>query len=284
MSVLNTILRHHAARKGCLLVGQTYFYDEPRNFTKLVDGIFICRGFYSSFQAPQGGLSLNFGVHNTKIIQPGPVIDFLIANQNVRDYYQIDWNKAKRKLKNLKIKVATPNEEYKITGLSEKSCKEQMFLLNRQGNDALGVKPQFMIILLSIGVVLNYSADFPCINVGKSNKRTYFPLEICSLLSLQRYTKALSIHQRSSMVEKSRLRPQEMVKILTDTFASNNYISDPIMHSCGLSINNHFTQVEGRVLSTPRLRFRDGKDIIPQNGTWSCKNKFFEPARIKHWL
>jgi len=28
------------------------------------------------------------------IIQPGPVVDFLIANQNVRDPFSLDWAKV----------------------------------------------------------------------------------------------------------------------------------------------------------------------------------------------
>ena len=28
------------------------------------------------------------------IVQPGPVVDFLIANQNVRDPYHLDWAKV----------------------------------------------------------------------------------------------------------------------------------------------------------------------------------------------
>lgn len=86
------------------------------------------------------------------IIQPGPVVDFLIANQNVRDPFSLDWAKvimffniclfaylifnyphlilysteqAKRTLKNLRIKASPSNQEYKITGLSELPCKEQ---------------------------------------------------------------------------------------------------------------------------------------------------------------
>ncbi|KAF9624645.1 hypothetical protein IFM89_012691 [Coptis chinensis] len=53
------------------------------------------------------------------IVQPGPIVDFLIANQNVRDPYQIDWAKAKRTLKNLRIKASPSNMENKITGLKK---------------------------------------------------------------------------------------------------------------------------------------------------------------------
>ena len=91
----------------------------------------------------------------TMIIQPGPVVDFLIANQNVRDPFSIDWAKvifmhqlilllsfrtsirlklwicllqAKRVLKNLRIKTTTSNQEFKITGLSEKPCRDQTYV------------------------------------------------------------------------------------------------------------------------------------------------------------
>ncbi|KAJ0956862.1 putative post-transcriptional gene silencing PAZ-Argonaute family protein [Helianthus annuus] len=57
---------------------------------------------------------------------PGPVVDFLINNQNVKDPYSIDWAKAKRTLKNLRVKASPTNTEYKITGLSEKPFNEQL--------------------------------------------------------------------------------------------------------------------------------------------------------------
>ena len=84
-------------------------------------GVLGCRGFHSSFRAAQDGLSLNIGtsftgsslflkfyfcvffffhsflaldVSTTMIIQPGPVVDFLIANQGVNDPFSLDWAKV----------------------------------------------------------------------------------------------------------------------------------------------------------------------------------------------
>ena len=34
---------------------------------------------------------------------------------------------------------------------------------------------------------------------------------------------------------------------------SNNYEADSLLRSCGISISTQFTQVEGRVLSAPRV-------------------------------
>lgn len=79
-------------------------------------------------------------------------------------------------------------------------------------------------------------------------------------------------------MEKSRQKPQERMRVLSDvgvfhmkltgliyTYVSdffmgfwqalkiNNYDAEPMLRSCGVSINSNFTQVEGRVLSAPRV-------------------------------
>uniref|UniRef100_A0A2P2LBH9 PAZ domain-containing protein n=2 Tax=Rhizophora mucronata TaxID=61149 RepID=A0A2P2LBH9_RHIMU len=220
--VLDIILRQHAAKQGCLLVRQSFFRNDPRNYVDLGGGVLGCGGFHSSFRATQNGLSLNMDGSTTTIIQPGPLVDFLIANQNVLDPFQLDWAKAKRTLKNLRIEVSPTNQEYRITGLSEDPCKEQLFSLKTRGaKDENGDVESFEITVYDYfvnhrGINLRYSGDLPCINVGKPKRPTYIPVELCSLVPLQRYTKALSIFQRSQLVEKSRQKPQEKMRILTD--------------------------------------------------------------------
>ncbi|CAK9165711.1 unnamed protein product [Ilex paraguariensis] len=290
LRVLDIILRQHAARQGCLLVRQSFFHNDPRNFADVGGGVLGCRGFHSSFRTAQGGLSLNIDVSTTMIIQPGPVVDFLIANQNVKDPFSVDWAKAKRTLKNLRVKTSPSNTEYKITGLSERPCREQMFSLKQKGGKDDNGDAQAMEVTVYDYFVnyrhieLRYSADLPCINVGKPKRPTYIPLELCSLVSLQRYTKALSTFQRASLVEKSRQKPQERMRVLTDALKINNYEAEPMLRSCGISINNSFTQVEGRVLSAPRLKVGNGEDFFPRNGRWNFNNKkLVEPTKIERW-
>ncbi|XP_048495997.1 protein argonaute 4 [Beta vulgaris subsp. vulgaris] len=288
--VLDIVLRQHAAKQGCLLVRQSFFHDDDRNFTELGGGILGCRGFHSSFRATQNGLSLNMDVTLTTIVQPGPLVDFLINNQNAGDPYHIDWAKAKRTLKNLRIKVAPANTEWRICGLSEETCKRQRFSLRRRSSERDG--DEFQEIELTVydyfvnqrKIRLQYSGDLPCINVGKPKRPTYIPIELCSLLPLQRYTKALTVHQRSSLVEKSRQKPQEKTRILTDAIRRSNYAAEPILRTCGISINSDFMQVDGRVLAAPKLSFKDG-DEFPRNGRWNVnRKKFKEPITIKNWV
>ncbi|KAM0878493.1 hypothetical protein ACQ4PT_034823 [Festuca glaucescens] len=256
LRVLDIILRQHSAKQGCLLVRQSSFHNNPASFVDLGGGVMGCRGFHSSFRGTQSGLSLNVDVSTTMIVKPGPVIDFLLANQKVDHPDRIDWQKAKRALKNLRIKAAPGNSEFKVVGLSDRKCNEQTFpWRQRNGNNGDTNTVEITVsdyFLRHKGIELRYSGNFPCIHAGRSKRPTYFPVELCTLVPLQRYTKALSTLQRSSLVEKSRQKPQERMSTLNDALKRSNYDSDPMLMACGISIAPKFTQIEGRVLQAPK--------------------------------
>ncbi|XP_027152630.1 protein argonaute 4A-like [Coffea eugenioides] len=290
LKVLDTILRQHAAKQEYLVLRQSYFSNDSKNFMDLGGGVFGCRGFSSRFQDLQGGLYLNFDVTTTTIVQPGPVINFLISHQNVSDPFKVDWLQAKRTLKNLRIKVAHNNREWRITGLSEKSCKQEKFWCKLDGgsNQVALLQQKEMTVYdyftKVLGISLTYSADLPCIDAGKPCRPTYFPVELCSLVSLQHYKKALTNHQRRMRVSKSSIQPEELYLVLTNELRHCNYNADPLLLSCGLSISNSYTQVEGRVLSAPRLKVGNNEDLIPRNASWSFKDKkLVEPKRVQCW-
>uniref|UniRef100_A0A0D9UZK6 Piwi domain-containing protein n=1 Tax=Leersia perrieri TaxID=77586 RepID=A0A0D9UZK6_9ORYZ len=286
--VIDIILRQHSAKQGCLLVRQSFFHNNPSNFVDLGGGVMGCRGFHSSFRATQSGLSLNIDVSTTMIVKPGPVIDFLLANQKVDHPNKIDWAKAKRSLKNLRIRTSPANTEYKIVGLSERNCNDQLFTLkqrNGDNGDHEGVEVTvYDYFVRNRGIELRYSGDYPCINVGKPKRPTYFPIELCSLVPLQRYTKALSTLQRSSLVEKSRQKPEERMNVLSDVLKRSNYDTEPMLNSCGISIARNFTQVAGRVLQPPKLKAGNGEDLFARNGRWNFNNKrLIKASSIEKW-
>ncbi|CAI9296607.1 unnamed protein product [Lactuca saligna] len=170
--------------RGCLPVRQCYFQNDSRNFISIGGGVVGCKGFHSSFRATRYGLSLNMDVSTTMIIKSGKVMDFLFENQNVRSLREIDWIKAKRILKNLRVKTLPSNLEYKIIGLSEKTCREQRFSL-KQKNQRDGYSPSEAIDITMFQyyanyrqIHLEYSIDCPCLDVGKPKKLVYIPLEI----------------------------------------------------------------------------------------------------------
>ncbi|KAK1664259.1 hypothetical protein QYE76_052418 [Lolium multiflorum] len=203
--VLDIILRQHSARQGCLLVKQSFFRGEFGSID-LGGGVRGWRGFHSSFRPTQNGLSLNVDLSTTMVVKPGPVIDFLLSNQNIEDPYRIDWVKAKRALNKLWISTVHTKMELKIVGLSEKNCNEQTFPLKRDGNGTVDITV-YDYFMDRWSMRLEKSARLRCLNVGKADRPTYLPLEVCQLVPLQRYKKSLSTMQRSKLVEGSRQKP-----------------------------------------------------------------------------
>ncbi|KAK1295823.1 Protein argonaute 16 [Acorus calamus] len=275
LRVLDIILRQQQARRGCLLVRQSFFKDDDRNYTDLGGGVTGCRGFHSSFRTTQGGLSLNMDVSTTMIYSPGPVEKFLLANQNVRDVSQIDWVKAKRMLKNMRIKTLHNNMEFKIIGLSELPCNQQRFSLKSKNGDEEGQAAEITVydyFMRTKGVPLKWSGYVPCLDVGKPKRPNYLPIE------------ALSNMQRSSLVEKSRQKPQERIRVVTDAVKSNRYDDDPLLAACGIKIEMQLTSVDGRVLNAPTLKVGNQEDCIPRNGRWNFNNKrLWAPTQIDRW-
>ncbi|CAN1220059.1 Protein argonaute 16 [Linum perenne] len=287
--VLDIILRQQAASRGCLLVRQSFFHDDSRNYTDVGQGVSGLRGFHSSFRTTQGGFSLNMDVSTTMVVTPGPVVDFLLTNQGVREPQHIDWDKARRMLRNLRIKATHNNREFKIIGLSENSCNRQLFSMKVRNSGGPSGEPEQVELTVTeyykqLGIQLRYSGNFPCLNVGKPKRPTYLPLELCSLISLQRYTKSLSTMQRASLVEKSRQKPQDRMRTLTDAMSKYRYDEDPLLAECGISIAKVLTPINGRVLETPKLKVGNDMDCIPNNGRWNFNNKLLLRAvSIEKW-
>ncbi|KAL3652628.1 hypothetical protein CASFOL_002309 [Castilleja foliolosa] len=168
LRVLDIILRQQAANRGCLLVRQSFFHDDSRTFTDVGGGVTGVRGFHSSFRPTLGGLSLNMDVSTTMILKPGPIVDFLLVNQNVKEVRNIDWVKAKKMLKNMRIKAMHSNREFKIIGLSEKPCNQQFFSMKVKSD--VSARDDVETMELSVydyfvkhrNIVIKSSAYMPC--------------------------------------------------------------------------------------------------------------------------
>ncbi|XP_011626455.1 protein argonaute 4A isoform X2 [Amborella trichopoda] len=256
LRVLDIILRQHAAKQGCLLVRQSFFHNDPRNIRDLGGGVSACSGFHSSFRPTQNGLSLNMDVSTTIILKPGDLVEFLLENQKLNHPRDIDWKKARRVLKNFRISTRHTNQEFKIMGFSEKICEEQLFPLRvKNGDSPTGNGSPQEIKEITVyeyfvnhrNIALKYSGKCPCIDVGRRKRPTYIPVELCVLLPLQRYTKALTTIQRANLVEKSRQKPRERMAILSE------------------------------------MIFGKGEVLVPQNGRWNVK-QLYEPVRVERWV
>ncbi|PHT86167.1 hypothetical protein T459_08273 [Capsicum annuum] len=162
---LDTILQHCNAKRNCIMLRQSYFPNEIKNFMDLTGGILGCRGYHSSFQSVQGGLFLNLDTSTTTVIQPGPLVNFLMANQNVETPFKIDWAKVASAF-NISLGFA-----------------ETVFLLRLKGSDNQSDNVQTVEITVyeyfvkKRGIELRYSSNLPCINVGSHREPKFIPVE-----------------------------------------------------------------------------------------------------------
>ncbi|KAK4784213.1 hypothetical protein SAY86_018581 [Trapa natans] len=290
LRVLDVLLRQQAANRGCLVVRQSFFHNNSTNIVDVGGGVNCVRGFFSSFRPTQGGLSLNMDVSTTLILNPGPVIDFLMTNQNVKEARYIDWEKAKKMLKNMRVNATHRNMEFKIIGLSDKPCNQQYFQMKPRNCNSV-INAQTVDITVSeyfseyCGIKLTFSSFFPCLDVGKPKRPIYLPIELCSLVPLHRYTKTISPMQRVSLIERSRQKPPERMQVIEDALKNCCYGADPVFVDCGISIDDKFTPVEGRVLESPKLKVGNNNDCIPHNGRWNFNQKtFLKPIDIDRWV
>ncbi|KAJ0984406.1 hypothetical protein J5N97_002762 [Dioscorea zingiberensis] len=285
--VLDIILRQEQANRGCLLVRQSFFNAVDMKCTDLGGGVSGCQGFHSSFRTTQAGLSLNMDVSTTMIMTPGPVIDFLLANQNVREPQRIDWIKAKRMLRNMRVKARHNNMEFKIIGLSEMPCNQQLFTMKARGCGVDGETVEMTVkdyFANHHKIELTWSAHVCCLDVGKPKRAVYLPIELCTLVPLQRYTKALSGPQRNSLVASSRQKPLQRLDTLVKAVKKNKYNQVQMLASCGISIIDQPVKLDGRVLTAPKLKVGNMEDCIPSNGRWNFnKKRFWDPVHIDNW-
>ncbi|CAH8383291.1 unnamed protein product [Eruca vesicaria subsp. sativa] len=272
---MDAILRQNAATRNCLLVRQSFF--DTKYLLDHFEGVQPCRGFHSSFRPTQNGLSLNMDVSTTLLVRAVPVINFLVENQRVNRPSLIDWKKQ---------------------------------------NQANGVDKKVEVTVYNyftklLRIELRDSGDLRCINVGKLTRPTYIPIELCELLPLQRYTKALTSSQRSKMVTASEQNPRDKLNMLNEvrslqffvyalifllililTFKFHlqalqgiKYNDDPMLKECGVRISSNFTEVEGRILAAPKLlKAGNGLNLFPKDGRWNFRGKeFAEPATFPSW-
>lgn len=290
LRVLDIILRQHASRKGYLLVRQSFFHWSFAPLVQLGGGVTGCRGYHISFRPTQRGLSLNMDVSTTMLIKAGPVIDILLENQGVENPWRINWSKAKQFLKGLRIKTVHTHMEFKIAGLSDKLCKEQLFPMKVKAEGNRENEPPQVVEVTVLHYFVNtkrtpleYSGDLPCLDVGRKKRPNYLPIELCEILPGQRYTKSLSPAQRTALVEQSRQKPDERMQVLHKAMQVNDYNSDPLLRACNINVDRKLVALEGRVLEPPMLKF--GKiEEAPKNGRWNFNNKtMIRAVKIDEW-
>nr|BAV72135.1 argonaute protein 4B [Marchantia polymorpha] len=290
LRVLDIMLREHATKKAYILQRDCYFSPIFGPGADLQDGVEAWKGYHASFRTTQSGLSLNFDTATTIVIKETQVQLFMeeYCKKSIRQFRDEDFTKCKRILKGISV-MTYLNQSHKIIGFSPEPCSKQMFALRRRdesGNmldtEDISVADYFTRVK---GINLK-SPHLPALDVGRTKKPMYFPIELCTIVPGQRYKKLLNTFQRQGMIRQCKVDPEERVKKINSMMWKNEYNRDELLEAFNVVIDNKMTRFKGRVLEAPQLQFGNRVKEIPRNGRWNfnVERQMNQPAQTTRWI
>ncbi|KAL7138768.1 hypothetical protein ABFS83_09G005000 [Erythranthe nasuta] len=289
LQVLDIVLRELPTSRYSP-VGRSFYSPDLGKRQPLGEGLESWRGFYQSIRPTQMGLSLNIDMSSTAFIEPLPVIDFVtqLLNRDVsaRPLSDADRVKIKKALRGVKVEVThrgNMRRKYRISGLTSQATRELTFPVDERGT----MKSVVEYFQETYGFVIQHT-QWPCLQVGNTQRPNYLPMEVCKIVEGQRYSKRLNERQITALLKVTCQRPQERELDILQTVHHNAYAEDPYAKEFGIKISEKLAQVEARVLPPPWLKYHDSgreKDCLPQVGQWNMMNKrMVNGGTVNSWI
>uniref|UniRef100_A0A453H2L0 Piwi domain-containing protein n=1 Tax=Aegilops tauschii subsp. strangulata TaxID=200361 RepID=A0A453H2L0_AEGTS len=268
-------------------ISRSFFSQSFEHGGAIGNGVECWRGYYQSLRPTQMGLSLNIDISATAFYKAQAVMDFAVEYLNIRDASRplIDQDriKLKKALRGIRVEATHRTDKtirYKITSLSSAPLKELMF-------DQDGVR---VSVVQYFKKQYNYSLKYinwPCLQAGSDSRPLYLPMEVCSIVGGQRYSRKLNERQVSSILKMACERPAQRESSVLEVVNRNNYGNDDYSKEFGMKVMNQLALVDARVLPSPRLKYHDsGREKVcnPSVGQWNMINKrMVNGGSINHW-
>ncbi|XP_051123285.1 protein argonaute 1 [Andrographis paniculata] len=289
LQVLDIVLRELPTTRYSP-VGRSFYSPDLGRRQPLGEGLESWRGFYQSIRPTQMGLSLNIDMSSTAFIEPLPVIEFVtqLLNRDVsaRPLSDADRVKIKKALRGVKVEVThrgNMRRKYRICGLTSQATRELTFPVDEHGT----MKSVVEYFRETYGFVIQHT-QWPCLQVGNTQRPNYLPMEVCKIVEGQRYSKRLNERQITQLLKVTCQRPQERENDILQTVRHNAYAQDPYAQEFGIKISERLAQVEARVLPAPWLKYHDSgreRDCLPQVGQWNMMNKrMVNGGTVSNWI
>ncbi|KAK3675877.1 hypothetical protein LTR78_004069 [Recurvomyces mirabilis] len=279
----------------------------------LSNGLEALRGYYSSVRPAVGRLLLNLNVTSGAFYKPMP-LQTLINEYGSRSHER---NEAFIRMLKVKAVYCKDGQQQPfmtktktIVGYAKDTATSRG--VRRFGNsqevrfgfvDRTQANPQprqttvFEYFRSHHGITLQ-QPKLPVLNVGTRTDPQYLPVELCTVLPGQPYTRLLSGDQTSEMLKFAARFPNLNAMSIAGTAESpGNGVrlfrlrnlpnaADPQNTSVqpwGMRTGVDMLTVPGRVLPNPQIKYAT-KQESPRSGSWNCaEQKFFKPGRWDKW-
>ncbi|KAJ8426313.1 hypothetical protein Cgig2_007836 [Carnegiea gigantea] len=287
IQVLDVVLRSSKPPNDYVIIGRSFF-SSSLGSGPLADGVEYWRGYYQSIRPTQMGLSLNIDASARPFYEPVVVTDFVKGYLNLRELTRplsdADRVKVKKALKGVTVSTEHTGSKrcYKVAGLSSEPSNQLMFSLNNQDREisvAQFFKDKYKRLLRF--------PSLPCIQIG-SKRPTYLPMEVCKIVSGQKYMKKMNDKQVSELLKATCQRPREREANIRKMIQDNRYGENQMVkQEFGMQVSEVSTTVDARVLPPPMLKYHDsGREaqVAPAVGQWNMINKkMYKGATVRYW-
>jgi len=269
LQALDIVLRYKLTQNATM-VGRSFFTCGPGTVVDLTGGMDCWLGHYQSVRPSLQGLALNVDTSAAAMIHPEPVLDFLVNKLGLRgkqEFGPAHAKKAESLLKGLQVHDSHRKEysrKSKVVGFGILAANKEMFELEGKKisvaqyfQDRYQVKLQF--------------PNAPCIKIGSKDKPTLMPPEVMHVSPGQRVFK-LNGQQTTNMLDQTCSLPAERASKISRLLPST--ADDPYCKSFGIQIKPQMSQVNGRELTAPSLKYRamgKGEQTTTtnvRNGAW----------------
>ncbi|KAG4129529.1 hypothetical protein ERO13_D09G086500v2 [Gossypium hirsutum] len=288
IQVLDVVLRAKPSQTYTE-VGRSFFHTSLGPRGELGNGIEYWSGYYQSLRPTQMGLSLNIDVSARSFYEPILVSEFVVKHfrrSNLsKPLSDQDRVKVKKALKGVRVKLIYMDyaKTCKITGVSRDPISQLTFTLDDKRTNVSVVK----YFREKYNVVLKYPS-LPALQSGSEARPVYLPMELCSIVEGQRYTKKLNEQQVRSLLRATCQRPNIREGNITKMVQVNNFeVEELVTKEFGMHVRKELALINARVLNPPVLKYHDsGRDKIvnPSCGQWNMINKkMVNGGKVDFW-
>lgn len=283
LQCLDIVLRSRPSTT-MITAGRSYF-SVPEEIVRLGNGMEMYRGFYQS--AILGWKPfLNVDVSHKAFPSNITLIDLIKEIDPKTDFtkqlLRYVENKLAKYIYNLKIEYKLPHIQlskrtYRCHGL-EKNANTYIFT-NDKGNE-LNVTTYFKE---EKKYKLKYP-QFPCLWVGNKNRKPkiVLPLELCTIIGGQVTNKKMDESQTRNMIRNATTSTGERKEHIERSMKVASHNLSPVMQEFGLSVDSEMTEVTGRILSPPTIKYQNGNQQVVK-GMWK-NGHFYAPATLTKWV
>ncbi|BFG28423.1 hypothetical protein CerSpe_146970 [Prunus speciosa] len=276
IQVLDVVFRATPSDKHTV-IGRSFFAPELGPKGKLGDGLEYWNGFYQTLTPKQFGLSLNIDVSARSFYEPILVIEFVKKHFDFGDLSMPlsdhDCLKVEKALKGVKVVLTcSDNQSYRITGVSTEPLSKLMCTFEENQTKPSVVKYYRVKHHIELRNVV-----MPALQAGSKSKPVYLPMELCSIVAGQRYSRGFNVRQVKALLRANCRRPCDREWHIKQIIEKSKFNGDKLIKDeFGMEVIEDMVLVDARVLPPPLLKYNDQgreKEATPRMGRWNMINK-----------